>query len=334
MTMTSPVTRDWQYRWFTRWLKLRRGGFTLIELLVAIIIGSIIVTVLLQLVLELLQVERRETAIDNVQKDMRRALDYIAADVQEAVYVYSSPSTSQAVVSLAAVDGRVQQNDVVLAFWRVDPLDDEEFTTLGDCSGMGGQQEECEVLKVRQATYSLVIYQLETSTDPTWDGKARISRYRLPKYTSITSSSLNSTPGYSEPVAAADPSIGFETWQVTGGNAGGNKDILVDYVDDPVPNASALTTLVSSGVLSCPTGMKRSPDSTTQTTTTSFFVCVQDPTAAIGNLNQDVEIFLRGNIEPRDGGGLIRPLSESSALPTLKTGVLVRGVIDKDLDAN
>jgi prepilin-type N-terminal cleavage/methylation domain-containing protein len=48
--MTSPVTRDWQYRWFTRWLKFRRGGFTLIELLVAIIIGSIIVTVLLQLV--------------------------------------------------------------------------------------------------------------------------------------------------------------------------------------------------------------------------------------------------------------------------------------------
>jgi hypothetical protein len=96
-------------------------------------------------------------------------------------------------------------------------------------------------LKVRQATYSLVIYQLETSTDPTWDGKARgLSRYRLPKYTSITSSSLNSTPGYSEPVVAADPSIGFETWQVSGANADGNKDVLVDYVDDPVPNAVPL----------------------------------------------------------------------------------------------
>lgn len=331
--MTSPATRDWQYRWLTRWLKLRRGGFTLIELLVAIIIGSIIVTVLLQLVLELLQVERRETAIDNVQRDMRRALDYVAADVQEAIYVYSSPSTSLAVTSLANA-GRVQQNDVVLAFWRIDPLDQDDFAILGDCSGMGAQQQECEVLKVRQATYSLIVYQLQTTPDPTWDGQARIVRYRLPKYSAITAAGLSSTPGYSDPLAAGDPSLGFETWQASAGAVGGNTDVLVDYVDNPVPNATILPTLLASGVLSCPDGMNRSPDSTTQATTTSFFVCVQDPTAAIGNLNQDVEIFLRGNIEPRDGGGLIRPLSESSALPTLKTGVLVRGVIDKDLDAN
>jgi prepilin-type N-terminal cleavage/methylation domain-containing protein len=334
MTMTSPVTRDWQYRWFTRWLKLRRGGFTLIELLVAIIIGSIIVTVLLQLVLELLQVERRETAIDNVQRDMRRALDYVSADVQEAIYVYPSPSTSPAIISLEAA-GAIPAGgaaDTVLAFWRVEPLDNDDFAILGDCSAMGGQQQECEVLKVRQATYSLIVYRLETTPNATWDGQARIVRYRLPKYTSITSSSLNSTPGYSEPLVAADPSIGFETWQVSGGTVGGNTDILVDYVDNPVPDAGALATFVSSGILNCPDGMQRSPDNTIQASTTSFFACVQDPTAAIGNLNQDVEIFLRGNIEPRDGGGLIRPLSESSALPTLKTGVLVRGVIDKDLD--
>lgn len=331
--MTSPANRDWQYRWLSRWLKLRRGGFTLIELLVAIIIGSIIVTVLLQLVLELLQVERRETAIDNVQRDMRRALDYMAADVQEAVYVYSSPSTSQAIISLETA-GELNRNDVVLAFWRVDPLDDDDFALLGDCSGMpSAQQQECEVLKVRQATYSLIVYQLETTDDPTWDGQARIARYRLPKYSSITASALNSTPGYREPLSAEDSAINFNTWQATGTNVGGRTDILVDFVDSPTPDAATLTNLLSSGVLACPNGMQRSPDSTASTTTTSFFVCIQDPTANTGGyLNQSVDILLRGNFEPRNTESLIRPISESSALPTLRTNVLVRGVIDKDLD--
>jgi hypothetical protein len=69
----------------------------------------------------------------------------------------------------------------------------------------------------------------------------------------------------------------------------------------------------------------------TPSTSTSFFACVQDPTAEEGNLNQDVEIFVRGNFEPASGDSLIRALSESSGLPTLKTGVLVRGVLDKNL---
>ncbi|MDA0867183.1 MAG: hypothetical protein O2890_12360, partial [Cyanobacteria bacterium] len=84
----------------------------------------------------------------------------------------------------------------------------------------------------------------------------------------------------------------------------------------------------------CPAGMQRSPNpaAVASTTWTSFFACVRDPNVGGVSTNQDVEIFLRGNFEPGDGGGLIRAISEASGLPTLRAGILVRGVIDKDPD--
>ncbi|WP_008318709.1 prepilin-type N-terminal cleavage/methylation domain-containing protein [Leptolyngbya sp. PCC 6406] len=319
--MKFSLSHNWRYQWLSRAIKFRQSGFTLLELLVALLIGSIIITVLLQLVLELLQVERRETAVDNTQRDMRRALEYIASDVREAVYVYSTPSTSAAVDSIKdALPGGA--NNTVLAFWRLDPIDDVSFL---NCPGMpAAQRNECNVLKVRQATYSLVVYKLvENDGNPTWPGRARIVRYRLPKYQTMTATSLNSTPGYVEPVSRTNPELTFENWRATATPTGVNPVVLVDYVDEPDSSINDVS------ILTCPVGMMRNPVDASQST--SFFTCVQDPAGAEeGNLNQDVEIFLRGNFEPASGGGLIRALSESSGLPTLRTAVLVRGVLDKN----
>ncbi|MDA0673730.1 MAG: prepilin-type N-terminal cleavage/methylation domain-containing protein [Cyanobacteria bacterium] len=320
---------------FLNWQRLRRSapsqhphaGFTLIELLVAILIGSIIVTVLLQLVLELLQIERRETAIDNVQRDMRRALEYVAADVREAIYVYSTPAESQAVKALntaGALPAPIE--NTVLAFWRLDPVED---TSVLNCASIGNadKKEECNVLKVRQATYTLVVYQLiaNDGSDDTWTGQARIIRYELPKYTPRVENNpnLQITQGYAEPIDRSNSDLTFANWSTAGTTVGGNWAVLVDYVDaptNPIDNAA---------ILNCDSGMLRTPS--TPATSTSFFACVQDPTADEGNLNQDVEIFVRGNFEPASGESLIRALSESSGLPTLQTGVLVRGVLDKNL---
>jgi prepilin-type N-terminal cleavage/methylation domain-containing protein len=237
----------------------KSAGFTLIELLVAILIGSIIVTVLLQLVLELLQVERRETAIDNVQRDMRRALEYIASDVREAVYVYSTPAESQAVESLNNA-GRLPApiENTVVAFWRLDPVEDNSVL---NCAGIGDpdKQDECNVLKVRQATYTLVVYQLieNDGSDPAspWTGQSRIIRYELPKYTPRVENNpnLTITNGYVEPVDRSNPELTFENWSADGSIVGGGWAVLVDYVDapgNPIDNAS---------ILNCSDGMLRSP---------------------------------------------------------------------------
>ena len=70
----------------------KTSGFTLIELLVTLIVGSIILAGLPYLVVELLQISRREEVLTRTQQDMKRALDYISRDVREAVYVYPKPS--------------------------------------------------------------------------------------------------------------------------------------------------------------------------------------------------------------------------------------------------
>ena len=105
------------------------AGFTLIELLVAMFIGSIITSILLFLVVQLLQTSQRESARSDTQREMQMALDYIGRDLREAVYVYdgnclasSPPSGSACKGLLSYLPATTASNLPVLAFWRVDPL--------------------------------------------------------------------------------------------------------------------------------------------------------------------------------------------------------------------
>ncbi|NJN19884.1 MAG: hypothetical protein HC812_00030 [Leptolyngbya sp. RL_3_1] len=190
-------------------------------------------------------------------------------------------------------------------------------------------------MQVRKSAYTLVVYQLLTNDGTSsWEGKARIVRYELPKYQTV--STLEQTLGYQEPIDP-DPSdanvINFASWMPSAGltAASGSWATLVDFVDSPIPDSG---TTIDASILSCPTGMQRSPNPATVASTswTSFFACVRDSDAAGVATNQDVEIFLRGNFKGSDGGGAINALSEASGLPTLRAGILVRGVIDKDPD--
>ncbi|NER79301.1 MAG: hypothetical protein F6K42_06895, partial [Leptolyngbya sp. SIO1D8] len=69
-------------------------------------------------------------------------------------------------------------------------------------------------------------------------------------------------------------------------------------------------------------------------TSRSFFACIRE--SAIGNEdNQNLELFLRGNFEPREGASVglrAASLNQNSLLPTLRTGVFVQGVIGYDPD--
>jgi prepilin-type N-terminal cleavage/methylation domain-containing protein len=329
--MKMPSKQYWLICLLLRAQKFKSSGFTLLELLVTLLIGSIIITGLLYLVVEMLQIEQRETAIDNTQRDIQRALDYMASDLREAVHVYSDPINAAAVTGLD--DLPANPSTTVLAFWRPDPVDD---TQIPDCSTTftsgSDEEQECEVLQVRKSAYTLVVYQLlenDGAGTTSWEGQSRIVRYELPKYRTV--STLEQTSGYQEPIDP-DPSdatvINFANWTPTAANTDGNAAVLVDFVDSP--NG----TVDDASVLDCPVGMQRSPNPATVTATswTSFFACVRDPDVGGVATNQDVEIFLRGNFEPEDGGGSIRALSESSGLPTLRAGILVRGVIDKDPD--
>lgn len=312
----------------------KTSGFTLLELLVAMIVASIVVSGLLYIVVELLQIDRREAVLDRTQRDMQRALNYISDDVREAVYIYEDPS----VVSANLTDIASTETPV-LAFWRPDPID----TAKLDCTNAAivadsDLLKECKGLEVRQSTYSLVLYLQREDKSAVWTGNSRIVRYELDKYTSL--SNLTETTGYNDP---AGVSTNFAGWTPSGTTTSGVKSVLVDFVDSPNRdsanpfNKSPLSdtlpgTSTASPCLSLGSNYKISPSSATIISDTSFFSCIRDPNPTLvgaeGNGNQDIYLFLRGSI---DGAvGSIGSASSDSSLPMLETRVLMRGVINKN----
>ena len=323
---------------FFRLLKFRRAdakGFTLIELLVTLIVGSIIVAGMLYLVIELLQINRREEVLTRTQQDMQRALDYISRDVREAVYVYPKPT---AVVDpatppvatdtlLAQLTGSLPTGaEPILAFWRFDPVDVGQIDSQL-CAVNNPKEAECNTLKVRQGTYSLVLYlqQKNLATD-IWGGKSRILRYELSKYSNL--STLQQRRGYSDPSGACNS---FRYWSKPPGRDSANPCdsgntgtpassvlVLTDYVNLPdTPTAQTL----------CPTGYTQTP-----AIPKSFHVCVSSGTATAGatGANQVVRVYLQGSVYERDQNSPLGFLAQASSLPTLESEILVRGVLDKN----
>ncbi len=216
---------------------MRTKGFTLTELLVVLIIGSIIVTTLLSLVNELLKTNQRETAKSETQRDMQMALDYIASDLREAVYVYdptchsvttplSCPSYDQYIPAGVhtgvppVADGQSTAGSLaVLAFWKADPLSPEDLRPI-EAAGYCGKYaagsdllKECDQIRRQKRTLTLVVYsqQWDQKDDPTskWKGKSRIVRYELKKYKELEN--LTRNKGYIDPLTDADEAI-FQTW--------------------------------------------------------------------------------------------------------------------------
>jgi len=310
-------------------------GFTLLELLISLVISSIVIASLLFGVVQLTTIEKRESNLDQVQRDMNRAMKYITNDLQEAVYVYPNP---QQIATQIAGDTSFPGNAgevPVLAFWRIDPIEDG----LPDCSTMtGAVLLQCQQLVVRQAAYTLVVYVQKTNdnSNRNWSGQSRIIRYELSKYRDTIPADLSFRPGYRDPTDPTDALAQFNTWQPSG-TPEGFSAVLVDYVQNPTPPVALNRSPLNDGGGAC-NGYGQdasnnplytvSPPTATTTINNSFFACVRNP--LIGGANQgsqDVYVFLRGNVQSISGG--VRGYSEETSLPILETRVLVRGVINK-----
>jgi type II secretory pathway pseudopilin PulG len=295
------------------------------ELLIAIAIGSVIMSTLLYLVVEITQASRREEVLYQTQQDMQRAIDYMARDAREAVYVYPTPTTltGDPTPDTPLVDrlpNFPSTGTPILAFWRLDPLDISAI----DAAACSAKQNECDALKVRQSAYTLVVYLQEPNPgDTIWQGPTRIIRYELPKYADL--SDLTQSEGYSDPTICNT----FENWlgptsDCDSGNINSGEDqritseVLTDHVD-----------IVDGNTGNCPT----TDYQLTPGTSTSFYVCVRDGSAGTDsegnqtNTNQTLLVYLRGNAT--DGEGLFTTFNEEGRLPTLESEVLIRGVLNK-----
>jgi len=80
-------------------------GFTLIELLVVIVLTFLIIGPLMQFMVDVMNSDRREEAKSISEQEIQSALDYIAQDMEQAVYIYNSDSLYGPTVNGASVTG-------------------------------------------------------------------------------------------------------------------------------------------------------------------------------------------------------------------------------------
>lgn len=355
--MAVKINKTLLKRWLFTSKKRKKAGFTLLELLISMLIAGVIISVLLSFVIDLVDTDRRENARAETQREMQMALDFIAADLREAVYVYDridQPRGSRQALTnyLPDFSGVSQRARPILAFWKAErvPYDNPSPTATIRCDN--NSNPECEPLKIRRRAYSLVVYlQAENrQDDPKWKGNSRILRYVLRKFTDRDGDldSLTQVTGYVDP---SSEQTSFESWPLDGRGsslqtgrpslADSRPAVLVDYVDKPDnTNANFSITSGRNDDYRCTSTNQNSPfyvansdtppyrrvppvSNGAEQNSNSFFVCVK--TLATGDANnQDVFIYLRGNPGERIGRGRTQPLE------TMRTQAIARGVIDKE----
>jgi type II secretory pathway pseudopilin PulG len=143
------------YKFRTTQPAQKNGGFTLIEVLVGLVLAFLVITPLLGFMVNLLQTDRQEQAKANSEQEIQAAADYIARDVEQAVYIYDGYGLSKIQPNLPKPDA----NSVpVLVFWKRKLITEAISTNKGDDDAF---------------VYSLVAYYLTKSpancaTDPNW----------------------------------------------------------------------------------------------------------------------------------------------------------------------
>jgi prepilin-type N-terminal cleavage/methylation domain-containing protein len=162
-----------------RKVKSQTSGFTLIELLVAMIVAVLVITPLMTLVLSLMNTDRREQAKTNSQQETQAALNYIAQDLQQAVYIYDAgglTAIKDQIPPLASAPGCQSTTNCapVLVFWKRQYLDREQTRDGIKISTITDSENGSD-----RFVYSLVAYYLIKDSDPTWSQVARIGRFEV-----------------------------------------------------------------------------------------------------------------------------------------------------------
>jgi hypothetical protein len=315
------------------------------------------------IVVQMMTSDQRESSRSETQREMQLALDYMATELREAVYVYpgsylecsTSSRNSTCTPFTQFLPASVGQDSLpVLAFWKQQLLP----KVIRDQCAAGNPPAGTPCLAGQ--SYALVVYSLTKNTnaaDSPWKGKARITRYVLSQY----NSSGVSNPGYVDPTASG---VTFTSWPFGQNAAGqsanlqaatptGRADTLVDFVDFKLQDTTVANTAGQTGF--CPpdnSGVVNYSISPSNNSLTgnfagvrSFYACVAAPTTTVSSNGttitipdpaqyRDIVLYLRGSATGRPGivsdqGGLLLRRADADILPTLQTRVLSRSVLGR-----
>ncbi|CAN1209865.1 hypothetical protein TUMEXPCC7403_06545 [Tumidithrix helvetica PCC 7403] len=262
-------------------------GFTLLELLIASVIGVLIVGTMMTFVFSVADTDRQEQAKSTSQEEIQAALDYIADDMREAVYIYDADGLNPLASNPSGIGNSlpVVTNGVpVLVFWKryiykstdtVVTLDGSRAVSCVPYSltiaPLGTPSANCfggDLFSYSIVAYYLVKNNATPSATQPWSNAARIVRFELKDGISTSSSAyacsvncpttqvVNGTIYYKVPdtgfarfsLGAGVLSAQMNGWAtVPPGWDAGSGVTLVDFIDDTTFGATPYTPPVLIG---------------------------------------------------------------------------------------
>ncbi|MEG5040888.1 MULTISPECIES: hormogonium polysaccharide secretion pseudopilin HpsC [unclassified Microcoleus] len=276
-------------------------GMTLVELLVGAIMAFLIITPMLGFVVDMLNTDRREQVKSNTEQDLQAAVDFIAQDLSQAIYIYDK--TDIDLIRNQLPDAASGTTKIpILVFWKRQlikkglPID--ASTKPVDC---GNNSDKCNDTYV----LSLVAYYQfkETDQQSIWCQPSggtcptRIARYEIRDGVKNPYSIDTAAPYYSDgetiesqrrdPAFDKDFAFTKPTQKVTLAagltntqSGAKNPQVLVNYIDPTTPGPTLSPTECKTA-LGNPTDPKDTTKFLDEATlkvsdgsTNSFYACV------------------------------------------------------------
>jgi prepilin-type N-terminal cleavage/methylation domain-containing protein len=238
----------------------KSAGFTLVELLIALAMSSVIITLLLQFMINIITTDSDEQIKINSEQEIQIALDYISRDLQQAIYIYDAAGINKINPQL-----RYPSDDTktpILVFWKRE---------ISDNNSPGEDNS------------SLVVYYLDNSSSTIWSKAARISKWQIEK----------DDEGFAPFNIAQYNTVedAMNNWQKSGTAYTDAADVLIDYVDQTTPPLVP-TIPPTPPPATCPADTKTPPITWSKITPsndmTGFYACVD-------KANTTAKVFIRGN---------------------------------------
>lgn len=314
-------------------------GFTIVQLLVGLTIGVISITLLLRLLINVMEINRQEQAKITTGAEIQTALDYIANDLKQAIYIYDAQGINAIRSQLPSTPTGIDRVPV-LVFWRQE--------TIENVLPVPGS-----LIKDDAFVYSLVVYYLirdTTASVSEWSKSARIARWKIRDGVLANTGDFNQIVicnGYPATYIKGNfnslefcPEPGFTDFNLN--NSGSLEQImngwrkhsskytndpivLVDYIDSRINNIPSAVCPPNSTNPKI-TWSRVTSSNFSNTTTgqmTSFYACVD-------RLNVTAQVFIRGDALARIPHNLnINSNQLSHYFPTVSIQVQGKGFFYK-----
>jgi len=303
-------------------------GMTLVELLVGSIMAFLIITPMLAFVVDMLNTDRREQVKSNTEQDLQAAVDFIAQDLSQAIYIYDQAGITAINPATKLPPPPTNTTGTpILVFWKRQQIKNAVPINSAvspkkpsDCPPNGSECNDTYVLSL------VAYYQIkDTTPNPIWcqplggPCPSRIVRYEIRDGVKNPSSSdplkaYYDAPGANEyaPDKAFNPAFDINnkpTVDVTTGADFKDPEVLVNYIDHTSPVPTPIDPKECENALGNPTdttGVTPTPipettlkitDSLSAKPTNSFYACVD-------TAKNVARVTIRGNslrrLQPND----------------------------------